>query len=667
MTRMAASWILAWAALGSIAAAAPRPMVPEDTYRIRAITEIEIAPDGRTVVYAIETADERADVYTHALWETTIDGGEPKRLTPEGLDAVRPRFSSDGRWIAFVGTEDAAPQLWVQRTGTKRARRVTSFEEGVAEFSWAPDGRRIVVTRTDALPSGYDEDDPIVVTRTQIQRDGMGYLDDRRQHLWIVPLDGGPATRLTSGAWDAEQPAWAPDGKSIAFVANRAGDPDATDDTDIWVIRPDGSGLRPLASNPGPDENPTWSRRGDRLAFVGKRRPNDPYQISRLMVVPASGGTPSDLSGRLDTWVASDSLWAGGDLARIHWSPDDATLYTTFERRGATWLGAVPSVAGETREVLSGPFVVDLARLLPDGSGFVVARQDPTHPPELHIVRADGSAARRISRINDALLAGLRLSSPTKLAATNAEGQAIEAWLYPPVDLDRAKRYPLILYIHGGPQAFDGDYFAPGLEPQVFAGLGWAVLRVNYRGSTSYGEAFCRAPWGDWHRREHDDLMAALDEALKQPWIDPDRLGIGGWSYGGIQTIWAVAHTGRFRVGVPERFEIDYLSAFGQDQWFAQYLAEFGSPLDNEAAYRRISPGSYVGRIGTPLYLIANEADGNCPLPQAMQLYQRLKLLGIPTQLVVYPGEPHVLTRPRHAVDRLHRLAGWFGTHLKRP
>lgn len=642
-------------------------MTPEDTYRIRAITEVEVAPDGRTVVYAVETADEAANVYTHALWETTLDGGEPRRLTPEGLDAERPRFSPDGRWIAFVGTEDAAPQLWVLRTGTRRVRRVTAFDEGIGEFSWAPDAKRVVVTRTDPSPRGPDDGAPIVVTRTLIQRDGEGFLDDRRAHLWIVRLDGGTATRLTSGRWDAAQPAWSPDGRSIAFVANRAPDPDLTDDTDLWVIRPDGTGLRAVASNPGPDENPVWSHRSDRIAFVGRLRPNDLYQTSRLMVVPAAGGAPADLSGPLDTWVAIDSMWVAGDLARIHWSPDDATLTTTFERRGTTWLGTLPVAGGDARTIVAGPFVVDLARAIPGGTGFVFARQDPTHLPELHVVRTDGSGSRRITRVNDELLADLRLSTPVKLAATSADGAAVEGWVYPPVGLERDARRPLILYVHGGPQTFDGEYFDAGLEPQILAGLGWGVLRVNYRGSTSYGEAFSRAIRGDWHRREHDDLMAVLDEAVKLPWVDPRRLGIGGWSYGGIMTIWTVAHTDRFAVGVPERFEIDYLSAFGQDQWFTQYLAELGNPLVNAEAYRRISPATFVDRIRTPLYLIANEADGNCPLPQAMQLYQRLKVAGVPTELVIYPGESHVLARPRHAVDRLRRLAAWFGRHLGRP
>jgi dipeptidyl aminopeptidase/acylaminoacyl peptidase len=255
--------------------------------------------------------------------------------------------------------------------------------------------------------------------------------------------------------------------------------------------------------------------------------------------------------------------------------------------------------------------------------------------------------------------------APERIVATNSAGDAVEAWLYPPLEPPADGKAPLVVYIHGGPQGFDGDYFDFDLENQLFAAAGWSVLRVNYRGSTSYGEAFSRAIWGDWHSREHEDLMAALDRAIElHPWIDADRLGIGGWSYGGIMTLWTVGHTDRFKVGVPERLSFDYLSAFGEDQWATWYLTELGDPTTNADLYRRLSPGTYLPNVRTPLYLISNENDYNCPLPQALQLYQRLKLMGQQTELVVYPGASHAMSRPSHLADRLRRLLDWFGRHL---
>ncbi|MEA2691059.1 MAG: hypothetical protein QOJ16_446, partial [Acidobacteriota bacterium] len=460
-------------------------------------------------------------------------------------------------------------------------------------------------------------------------------------------------------------PRWSPDGRWIAFVSNRTPDPDANDDTDVFLVHPDGSGLRRLAETPGPDSSPTWSHRGDRVAFVGHLHANDVYQRSHLMVVPARGGEPLNLSADLDTWVAADSVMDDTD-PHLSWSADDRTLYTTFARRGADYLAAVPADGrGRPREILGGPWNVDFARLSPTGDRFVYVRSDPSHLPELYAAGADGRWTKRIGHLHDDLEASLDLVRPQKVTARSKEGDEIESWLYPPLHTTPGKRYPLVVYLHGGPQAYDGDYFDTGLENQVLPAAGYAVLRVNYRGSTSYGEAFCRAIRADWHRREYDDIMAAVDAALRLPWVDPERLGIGGWSYGGIMTLWTVGHTDRFKVGVPERFEIDYLSAFGEDQWATQYLTELGNPLEKADLYRKLSPGTYVSRIKTPLYLIADADDGNCPLPQAMQLYQRLRLLGQKTQLVIYPGETHTMTRPSHLIDRLERLLGWYGAHLK--
>jgi dipeptidyl aminopeptidase/acylaminoacyl peptidase len=386
------------------------------------------------------------------------------------------------------------------------------------------------------------------------------------------------------------------------------------------------------------------------------------------MVAPVAGtagGEPLDLSSGLDTWVAADSVMDGTD-GHLAWSPDDRTLYATFERRGANYLAAVPADGkGKPRELLGGGFTIDFPRLSPSGVRFVFVRSDPTHLPELYTAAADGRGSKRIGHLNDELETSLELVRPQKVTARNRDGDEVESWLYPALHGESGKRYPLVVYLHGGPQAYDGNYFDTGLENQVLPAAGYAVLRVNYRGSTSYGAAFCRAIRADWHRREHEDIMAALDAALRLPGLDPGRLGIGGWSYGGIMTLWTVTHTDRFKVGVPERFEIDYLSAFGEDQWATQYLTELGSPFERADLYRQLSPGTYVPRIKTPLYLIADADDGNCPLPQAMQLYQRLRLLGQKTQLVIYPGEAHTMARPSHLIDRLERLLGWYGAHLR--
>jgi dipeptidyl aminopeptidase/acylaminoacyl peptidase len=650
----------------TLSTAPKRPLAAEDTYQLADITALEVSPDGKTLAYTIQRANKKEDSFRHELWLTDAEGKKAKSVCRAADDCTDPKFSPDGKRLAYLSDASGDTQLWVARVGDGRGRAITAVKESIGEFDWAPDGAKLVFSKDDPSIRKTDEA-PWVITGSQIVRDGEGFTDGRHTHLWIVDVSGGNPKALTSGPYDDATPQWSPRGDWIAFVSNRNVDPDDTDDTDVWLVAATGGTPRRLAPNPGPDDGPTWSHKGDRVAFVGALRANDYYLTTHVMVAPVDGGPFRDLTAHLDNWVSSDDVVTGAsEHARIEWSADDATLIVPFDRRGANWVAALGSGGGEPRELLGGPRVHGLVRLCNATKRLYYTRSTPTTLSELWTANMDGSAARKIAGVNDAALTPLTLVEPKKIQAKNSAGDTIDAWLYPPVGLDPAKSYPMILYIHGGPQEYDGEMFEGGLENQLFPGKGWAVLRVNYRGSTSYGEAFSRAVRADWHSREQDDLMAAVDAALAgNPWIDPKRLGIGGWSYGGIMTAWIVGHTDRFKVGAPERFEVDYLSSFGTDQWHTQYVSEFGNPWEHAERYRELSPDTFVSKIKTPLLLIANEKDGNCPPTQAMQFYQRLKLLGVPTELVIYPGEGHSMTVPSHYVDRLHRLVEWFARYLR--
>jgi dipeptidyl aminopeptidase/acylaminoacyl peptidase len=652
--------------LAAASVAARRAIAPEDTYRMIEVTALEASPTGKAIAYTIERADKKEDSFRHELWVADADGRSPRRVCRAGDDCSAPKFSPDGRKIAYLSDAGGETQLWVARAGEGRGHAITSTHGSIGDFDWSPDGLRIVFEKDDG-GTRASEDAPWVITGSQIQHDGEGFVDGRHTHLFVVDASGGASRALTSGPYDDGTPRWSPKGDLIAFVSNRNPDPDETDDTDVWLVGAGGGVPRRLGANPGPDVDPVWSHAGDRIAWIGTRFPNDPYRASHLFVASIDGGAARDLTGSLDNWVSSDDH-VGGSVAeaRIAWTPDDRSLVVPFDRKGANWIASVPAAGGAPAELLGGPRVYGLVRLAPALRRIYFTITTTTTFEEIWCAGDDGAGARKLVGPNDELFTELALVTPEKLHAKGAGGDPVEAWLYPPADLDPSKSYPLILYIHGGPQEYDGEYFDPGLENQIFPARGWAVLRVNYRGSTSYGEAFSRALWADWHSREYEDLMSALDAALAaHRWLDAGRLGMGGWSYGGIMTVWIAGHTDRFKAGVPERFEVDYLSCFGTDEWHTQYLSEFGPPWENTARYRDRSPISYVSAIKTPLLLIADEKDGNCPPTQAMQLYQRLRALRVPTELVIYPGEPHTMTVPSHYVDRLRRLTDWFGRYLR--
>jgi dipeptidyl aminopeptidase/acylaminoacyl peptidase len=668
-TGLSALLVLAFAA---DARAQARPIQLDDWYALKSIAGLAVSPDGRTTAFVVREIDRDKDRRVASLWRVATAGGEPQRLTWEG-SASDPQFSPDGRYLAFVsdryvervGTKKEVAergQVWVLPLAGGEAYPVTAITEGVDSFEWSPDGRALALLSRD--PREEDdkekEDDapapPIVVTRLQHKRDGSGYLDLRRRHIYLSeigaaltdPTSPAKATQLTTGPFDDGDIAWSPDGRTIAFSSNRTEHPDANDNSDIWLVDPKGGEPRRVTTDPGTDSAPEWSPDGKTLAYV--HMPENPavYATPRLLVIPASGGTPKDLTRGFDRHVSGAPRWAA----------DDRALFVTLEDEGRTPLVRVTLDAQRT-VIDTG----DIGQFEVTGNQIVGLKTTPARPYEVFSLPLTGSPARQLTRVNEPLFQQLSFNVAEAIHFKSADGTPVEGFVVKPPDFDASQKYPLVLRIHGGPVGQYTDAF--DFEHQYLASLGYVVVFTNPRGSNGYGEAFCKAIFADWGNKDTQDVLAGVDHVIRQGYVDSGKLGLGGWSYGGILTNYVITKTKRFAAAISGASETDMFSAFGTDDLHLWWVRELGYPWRNLDLYRRLSPIMDVEKITTPTLLMVGDRDFRVPLPQSEQMYVALKTLKRETGLIIYPGQSHGITRPSYQVDRFRRYGLWYDKYLK--
>jgi dipeptidyl aminopeptidase/acylaminoacyl peptidase len=660
--------VLIAACLPASAQPAKRALSLDDLPKMRSVRDPQRSPDGKWVAYVVGTVDAEKDKRDSDVWMVSWDGKDHVRLTSSPESESTPRWSPDGKYLAFVasrGDEDEkkkGAQVWLLNRAGGEAQKLTDVKGGVSEYEWSPDSKRLVLACDDFDPNDEPEkkegwkrktEPPIVIDRYQFKQDRGGYIGPERTHLYLFDVESRKLDVLTSGAYDEEHPAWSPDGTRIAFVSKRGDDPDRTTDKTLFVIdaKP-GATARGLVTYGGSDGGEVrWSPDGTRIAYVpGDEQKYYAYNTNKLAVVPAAGGSPTVLTPSLDRSAAGQE-----------WALDGKSVLFMYEDDRAAVVARVPADGGKIETLTSGRRVFYAFSEGKDG-GFAVVAGTASEPAEVYAL--EKGQLRKLSAQNDAWLKDVQLATTEDFTATAKDGNVVNGLLTRPAGFDAGKKYPLLLYIHGGPNGQDDYSF--DFDREWFAANGYAVLQMNYRGSSGRGSAYQKAIFADWGNKEVTDLLAGVDKAVALGIADPDRLGLGGWSYGGILTDYAIATDTRFKAAVSGASSALQTTMYGVDQYIRQYDSEMGQPWTNPELWMKVSyPFWKADRIKTPTLFLCGLKDFNVPIAGVEQMYQAFRSLKLDTQLIIYPGQHHGITMPSYQRDRLERYVGWWNKYLK--
>jgi dipeptidyl aminopeptidase/acylaminoacyl peptidase len=645
-----------------------RPIRPADIYRLPNINDPQISPDGKWVSYTLTTIDSLKDSRNSDLWMVSWDGTQDIQLTSSPDGESRGRWSPDGKWLSFLSSrqEGKGAQVWLMDRRGGEGKRLTEIKGGVDDYAWSPDSKRLLLTITDDEPEDTGKiktTKPYVIDRYQYKQDVEGYRYKKiHTHLYLFDVAAKKLDTLTRGGdYDEEGAVWSPNGAAVAFVSNRSVDPDKNENSDIYVIdaKP-GAVMRQLTTWKGSDNSPRWSPDGSQIAYTRSVSDEDYHMYDEpvLCVIPAAGGQPKLLSKNLDRPVFNP-----------RWTPDGRTLLALVTDNREQYLAAFSATDGKMQKVVTGPDV--LSNLDNSGDRWVTVQSASNHPGE--ICRIDHVAGRpysememafaRITNHSEDFLRPLSLAKAFGFQSQSEDGTLVNGIYYWPADTPQEHKLPFILFIHGGPvgqDAFDFD-----MTRQILAGAGYAVAAVNYRGSSGRGIQYSKTISGDWGNKEVLDLHGAVDWLVKSGIVDSSRMGVAGWSYGGILTDYLIAADTRFKAASSGAGTGFTLSLYGVDQYINQYNNEIGPPWKAIDRYLKISyPLLKADHIKTPTLFMSGEKDFNVPTAGSEQMYQALRTLGVPTELIIYPGQFHGISIPSYQRDRLDRWLAWFGKYL---
>ena len=648
-----------------------------DVFQLEYADDAQISPDGGRIVYVRVSHDIMTDRARRNLWMVNVDGTNNRPLLSGIRSFSSPRWSPDGTRIAYVSAAEGSPQLYVRWLDSGQTALLTNLTEPPDAITWSPDGKSIAFTQLvpankpplaapPAKPDGATWAPPVKVIDTVTYRaDGAGYLESGFDHIFIVSAEGGTPRQLTEGDFfDGGPLSFTPDGKHIVFSANRGADWERDpQNSEIFSVDVATQKLTPLTRRQGPDNSPAVSPDGRKIAYVGFDDQYLGYQVTHLYVMDIDGSNAREVSGGFDR-----------DVENPRWAADGRGIYFSYDERGVKKLG-LASLDGKIRTLAEGLGGTDLGRPYTSG-GYSVARNGraafshntPARPGDVGTA-ASGSPQRVITALNDDSLGNKTLGTVRELNWRSSKDQrAVQGWVINPPDFDAAKKYPLILEIHGGPFAAYGPNYAT--ELQLYAAAGYVVLYANPRGSTSYGAEFGNLIHHAYPGDDYDDLMSGVDALLAEGNVDAHNLFVTGGSGGGVLTAWIVGKTDRFRAAVVAKPVINWSSfvlTSDANNFFYKYW--FGAlPWEKPEEYWRRSPLSLVGNVKTPTMLITGEADYRTPIEESEQYYQALKLRKVDTLMVRIPEASHggMVARPSNLIAKVDNILAWFGRYRQK-
>jgi len=665
-----------------------RTITPEDLYQIELISSARISPDGQCVVYSQQRVERKTEKKFANLWIVNTDSlqsSAARQFTYGDQKDLQPRWSPDGTQIAFLSTRGSAekpPQVYLIPFQGGEARPLTDISGEILDFSWSPDGKRLLcmVRKTDAEQLEREKDEQkkkLGIVSRHYQRvfyklDGYGYLPHERSHLWIVDANTGKAHQITDHPiFDEMYPSWSPDGKWIVLVSNRSNDPDLNlDADDLYLLPAAGGELLKIATPFGGKYMPVFSPDGKWIAYYGVEGENVGYKNNSLWIVPCDGSQAAqNLTEKYDIHI---SAWTINDQAAPEqmpptWSNDGQRIFFPITKHGRSQVLSIKRDGTDLKAVVddegaAGSFTLDKSQ---QKMAYIYGTM--YDPGQVFVLELNKNEPRCLTQANHKLLNSLELGTVETHWIKGPAGNDLQGWILKPPGFDPKNKYPSILEIHGGPMLQYGYLFMH--EFYFLAAQGYVVYFCNPRGGRGYGEEHTKAIWGGWGGADYDDLMAWTDYVASMPFIDTDRMGVTGGSYGGYMTVWIIGHTSRYKAAVTQRCVSNLISMWGSSDfnWAFQQELNNKPPFEDLQKFWDHSPIKYIGNAKTPTLVIHNEMDLRCPIEQGEQVFVALKKLGVETAMVRFPEEFHGLSRNGRTdrrIARLNHIAGWFNRHL---